>query len=335
MGCSEVMKIKKAVILGNTKSPMGRKEPYSWFVLTYTQGLKLNNIDVHHVDYKSNSLKQIKNKIIDIKPDVVFTHLSFHSNLRPTHKVLQMQRDIIQACNPIFVHVMMDAYRDDRYMGDVSDAFHIAFVGNHEILERGRKAWNIPTHYSPYSALCYDEMAKPSKDLAFKEPIFTGSPYLHPDRSDFIRRLLKKIPLRIFQTQTGNDLRHRTPELSVSSSSILGLCTGYDITGYHNVRYWQFLGTGACLIARRFSNTKELIPDDLYFGFDGYTNGDVNKVIEYHKRSIKEDTTRMRVDAFNFIQKYHNCGGRIKDIIDVIEGKKELTKNAYNFNNFI
>lgn len=332
MGC---MKIKKVVILGNTKSPIRRKEPYSWFVLTYLQGLKLNNIETHCVDYKTNTLQQIKNKIIAIKPDVVFTHLSFHSNLRPTHKVLQMQKDVIKACNPIFVHVMMDAYRDDRYMGNVSDAFHLAFVGNYEILKRGRKAWGIPTHYTPYSALCYDKMAKPTKDLAFKEPVFTGSPHLHPDRSDFIRRILKRTPLRIFQTQTGNDLRHRTPELSVSASSILGLCTGYNILGYKDVRYWQFLGTGACLIARRFSNTRDLIPDDLYFGFDGYGNDDVDKVIEYHKRSLKEDTSIMRKKAFDFIQKYHNCKNRIRDILDVIEGKKELTKNSYNFDNFI
>ena len=216
------MKIKKAVILGNTKSPMGRPEPYSWFVLTYTQGLKLNGVEVIYVDYKSNSLESIRKKLIEIKPDVVFTHLSFHFNLRPTADVLHMQRSVMNVIDTKFIHVTMDARQDDRYMGDVSDAFHMAFVGNFEMLERGKKAWKIPAFYSPYSSLCYDKMAKPVKDLSIPDAVFTGSPTIHPDRHSFIKRLQKKIPIRIFKTQSGEDVRNRTPELSVSTNLILG-----------------------------------------------------------------------------------------------------------------
>jgi hypothetical protein len=321
--------IKNAVLLGNTKSPMGRPEPYSWFVLTYKQGLELNGVNVHFVDYKSNSIQKIKEKIISINPDVVFTHLSFHFNLRPTAQVLQMQRDIIKATGTRFIHVTMDARRDDRYMGDISDSFYMAFVGNFEMLERGKKAWKIPAYYSPYSSLNYDKMAKPVSDLTFPEAIFCGSPTIHPDRHSFIQRLQQKIPVRIFQTQSGNDLRNRTPELSVSSKLMLCLCTGYDINGYIDVRPWQFLGTGACCAIRRFKNMDNLIPRNLYWGFDTYNDNDVNKVVEYYQRSLREDTVKMRQEAFNFIQKHHSCKNRIKDILDAIDGK-DIPNNAYD-----
>ena len=165
---------KKAVILGNTNLN------YSWFVKTYREGLKLNGYEVFEIDYKSNSLQSIKKQLIDLKVPLIFTHLSFHYNIRPVADVLQMQRDVIKAIGAKFIHILGDARSQDRYMGDVSDAFHMAFVGNYDMVENGKKAWKIPVIYAPYSSLCYDEMAKPVKDLSFKEAVFAAiSIYRH------------------------------------------------------------------------------------------------------------------------------------------------------------
>jgi len=327
----------KIVILGNTNNPITRKkdDPYSWFVLTFNQGSKLLGHDVFMIDYRSTPIDIIKQKLYDIKPDIMFTHLTFHLGIKPLDVIMQLYSDIKKKCGTKVIHITMDARKDDRYMDDLSDSFYMAFVGNYEMLERGRKAWNIPAYYTPYSSLCYDKMSAPSNDLSFTEPVFTGSPNSHPDRSDFIQKLQKKIPIRIFQTQSKNDLRHRTPELSSSAKCILGLCTGYDVEGFHDVRYWQFLGTGACFIARKFTNTEDLIPENLYFGFDGYGNDAVESVIEYHKRALKENTNQMQQKAFDFIQKYHSCKARMNDMLDAIEGKKEIPFDFYNYLNFI
>jgi hypothetical protein len=95
-------------------------------------------------------------------------------------------------------------------------------------------------------------MAEPVKDLMFKKPIFTGSPNSHKDRSQFIKKLQEIMPIKIVTTKSSENLRGRTPELSVSAKCILGLCTGYDIGGYIDVRPFQYLGTGACMIMRKF-----------------------------------------------------------------------------------
>lgn len=326
----------KIGILGNVNNPVtGRKnDPYSWFVLTFTQGLQLNGHNPVLIDYRSTSLKEVKNIIINNQIKILFTHLTFHT-VRPLGQILQLYRDVKNQCGTKVIHISMDARRDDRYMGDLSDSFYMAFVGNYEMLERGKRAWKIPTYYTPYSSLCYDKMAKPVKDLSFKEPVFCGTSNSHPDRADFIRRLQQRIPIRIFRTQSGNDLRHRTPELSVSAKSILGLCTGYGVKLYTNVRPWQFLGTGACMIMRKFDSMDDIIPEDLYYPFDSYGNDGVEKVIEHHNKILKTDTMPMRERAFKFIQKYHSCKVRLRNILDCIMKNKEITIESYNYRNFI
>lgn len=310
---------KKVVILGNINSPMGRPEPYSWFVLTFRQGLKLNGYELYEINYKTNTLSEIKQKLINIKPSICFTHLTFHNKINPIHDVLYMYSDVSKQINTKFVHYCGDARKVDRYMGDLNGSFHTAFVGTNDMLINCRKSWNIPVHYLAYSSLCYDKMSKPSNDLSFNDPVFTGSPTSHSDRYEFIKKLKKKIKIKIFQTQSSNDIRYRTPELSISSKCILGLCTGYDIDGYADVRWVQFGGTGAVLIMRKFKNFQNLIPDDLYYPIHSYNDDGVEQTLEYWNKIQKENTTKMRENIFNYIQQNHNCKIRLKYVLNKIE----------------
>jgi hypothetical protein len=75
------------------------------------------------------------------------------------------------------------------------------------------------------------------------------------------------------------------------------------------------------MIMRRFKRMDDLIPRDLYFGFDKYSNSDADLVAEYYQRTLKEDTTAMRERAFKYIQQNHSCKVRIKEILNRIKGK--------------
>jgi len=306
----------KAVILGNTN--LG----YSWFVLTFTQGLMLNGVDVRHIDYKSTPLQQIKNKLIDFKPDMIFTHLSFHNHIHPTDRVLNFFKDIKKHIDVKVIHTCNDARTKDRYMGDISGAFDIALVGSYPLLMNCEKVFNVPVFFCPYSSLTYDKMADFAPDLAFKNPVFTGSPGAHrtgwaDNRAGFIEALQKVMPIKIFKTQSGQDLRSRTPELSVSAKCILGLCVGYEIPGYMDVRPFQYLGTGAFMIMRKFNGMDEFIPDDLYVPFYNYDEPQyVKKLWERYK---DKDTTEIRENAFNYIQQHHSSMVRIKAVLNIIK----------------
>ena len=127
------------------------------------------------------------------------------------------------------------------------------------------------------------------------------------------------MPIKIFKTQSGEDLRNKTPELSVSAKLILCLCVGYEIDGYMDVRPFQYLGTGACCVIRKFKNMDDFIPEDLYWPINGYSHNDIIKIKEYHQRSLIEDTTEMRRNAFNYIQQHHSSKIRIKEVLKCIE----------------
>ena len=306
--------MNKAVILGNTRLN------YSWFVLTYRQGLQRNGWEVIDMDYKSQSLNSIKQQLISMKPKYVFTHLSFHESVNNIGSVLQMYRDVKNAVGTRFVHTCNDARTIDRYMGDISDVIYMAFVGTLELVQNGLNAWNIPVWYAPYSSLCYDRIAPPAQDLMYPMPVFTGGYGSHQDRKNFIDKLLKRsFPLMVISTQSKNDLRHRTPELSASARAIMGLCTGYDIDGYIDVRPFQYLGTGACFISRKFKNMSATIPDELYYPFDSYGNDGVDQVLEHWETINKTDTTKIRQKAFDYMQMHHSCKARLSFVLEKLE----------------
>jgi len=304
----------KAVILGNTKLN------YSWFVKTYTQGLKRNGLTVYQIDYKSTSLADIKQMLLEIKPDFVFIHLTLHNHINPIESVLQMYRDVHKKVGTIFCQTCNDKREVDRYMGSVDGAYQVAFVGTHALARNCQEAWNIPVYYTPYSSLCYDSVAQVTPKLAFTEPVFTGSPNAHQtgwadNRAKFIEDLQKVMTIKIFQTQSAQDLRKKSHDLSYSAEWILGLCVGYEMDGYMDVRPFQDLGSGACMIKRKFPNTEDIIPDDLYYPIHSYGQMAVYQVKELWEEILNTDTNPIREKAFNYIQQNHSCKIRMAEVL--------------------
>ena len=304
---------KTAAILGNTKLD------YSWFVKTYRQGLQKNGYIVKDIDYKSTRIDALYDILVKLKVSLCFTHLSFHAQINPIQNILQLYADVNRKVGTKFIHTCNDARDTDRYMGDLRNSFYAACVGSISMFQKCPLAWNIPTFYVPYSSLCYSKMANPAKDLMFKEAVFTGSPGSHVDRRNFLNALGQRIPIKIFQTQTGADLRHRTPELSASANCILGLCTGYDVLGYVDVRPFQYLGTGACMIMRKFPGMESLIPDDMYYKFESYGADGVEQATEHYKTILNTNTRPMQKIVFDYIQQNHSCKVRISYILQKLK----------------
>lgn len=308
----------KAVILGNTKMN------YSWFVQTYRQGLQKNGVEVFGIDYKTNNLFIIKQQLLDLKPEMVFTHLTFHAHINPIDSVLQMYRDVHKKVGTIFCHTCNDARNVDRYVGSVEGAYQIAFVGSYPLASNCQSFWNIPVYYMPYSSLCYDSMADRDPGLAYQNPVFTGSPNAHrtgwaDNRAKFIADLQSIMPIEIFKTQSAGDLRNKSHVLSASARCILGLCVGYEIPGYIDVRPFQYLGSGACMIMRTYPNTEHIIPSDLYYPIDGYGKADVYWVKKFYEDILKTDNSQMRKRAFDYIQAYHSCKVRMAEVLQCID----------------
>jgi len=307
----------KICILGNTK------ENYSWMVLTLRDGFSKLGHEVIELDYKSNSIETIENFLWKNKPDIIFTHLTFHKH-HPIEDMLSIFEELRNYNDTKIIHALNDGRHIPRYMDDISYSFDLALVGQTEHINEFSDIWKIPCYYWPYSSLTYNKIATPSPKLLFKNPIFLGSELSHKDRREYIQHLKRVLPIRIVGTKSSNDLRHKTPELSASASCILGLCTAYDINHFIDVRPFQYLGTGACMIIRKFKGMDDVIPPNLYYPFNSYKNPMEIKVI--FNKIQKTDTMPMRRKAFNFIQKYHSSVVRMENTLKVIQGKQNSVK---------
>lgn len=303
----------KVVLLGNTNLL------YSWFVRSFRQGFQLLGHTVHHIDYRATPIDQIKSQLYQLKPDIMFVHLTFHPGIKPLDQIMQLYADIRRDCGTKIIHYLADARHEPRYAKDISSGIDMALLSQTENLEKFGNYWGVPTFYCPYSAMTQENMALPVEDLMFKNPVFTGSPDSHPDRSQFIRYLQKLTKIEIFQTQSPQDLRNRTAELSTSATCILGLCTGYDIGGYIDVRPFQYLGAGAFMIIRKFKDMDKIIPDDLYIPFYGYEYSDAEFVSEEFCYWKYENTLPIRQSAFDYMQRYHSSKVRMSEILDYLK----------------
>jgi len=309
-------------ILGNTGKNI--KSAYSWFVKTIHEGLKLNGHNVYGFDYKSHSIDEIKDFLFSRNPNILFTHLTMHKH-HDKFEMMELFDTLRNLYDTKVIHTMQDARSEPRYDGDISHAFDLALVAQKRNIEKFQNCWNIPVYYWPYSSLTYDKMGKYRKELDFGMPVFPGNPNSHPDRSDFIRKLKNIMNIKVIQTQSAEDIRGKTLDFSASTDCVLGLCTGYDkkIWGYNEVRFWQFLGAGAIMVARDYDCNKYIFPEGLYFGFDSYNDPSVVK--EYWQKinnMSEEKKNKMRENAFNFIQKYHSSKVRMSQTIELIEGKR-------------
>jgi hypothetical protein len=316
--------MKKICILGRTTNNI--KNAYSWYVKNCYEGLTLNGCEVLGLNYKVLTLDEIEYELWNFEPEVIINHITFHKK-HPLDKEFEMFDMIRSSFGTINIHSLHDARHEPRYKQRLDHVFDLALVGQLENLEKFQRYWKIPCYYMPYASLTLNGMAKPTKDLAYEMPVFTGTTTAHRDRVSYLNRLKSVMPIKIIETKSKEDLKQRTAELSASAECILGLCTGYDIDGYIDCRPFQYLGAGACMIIRKFKGMDKIIPPDLYFPIESYNNpNEIKDIFENHIH--KKDTSKIRKKAFNFMQKYHSSEVRMKNLLNLLEGKQNTTKST-------
>ena len=302
-------------ILGNTgDNPL---TAYSWFVRTTSDGMLRNGHEVVGVDWRSHTIDEIVATLLLYKPDILFTHMTFHGQ-HPIDNTLELFENMRRNYDTVIIHTLQDARNVPRYSGDINSSFDLALMGQTKNLKKFSRIWKIKTFYWPYSSMYQKEMADFDRDYYFDAPLFTGTPGIHYDRKEFIRKLQQVMPIYLIKTKGIKDMRDKTAELSASTSCILGLCTGYDIDGYIDVRPFQYLGAGAFMISRKFKGQESFIPDDLYIPFYDYDNPELIKelYIEWENRPVEKRNIQYK--AFEYMQKYNNNIIRCKQALDYI-----------------
>ena len=68
----------------------------------------------------------------------------------------------------------------------------------------------------------------------------------------------------------------------------------------------------------------DLIPRDLYIGFDSYNNPGF--VVEQINKWSKKDTAQIRQNIFKFMQTFHSSKVRMDNTIKLINGEQNSVK---------
>lgn len=304
----------KILIIGNTDRDPVRA--YSWFVRSTSDGLRRNGHEVIGLDWKTNNLKTMVACLDLYKPDIIFTHMTFsgHHNINNVLQIFEDERKN----GTIIIHTLQDARNEPRYNGNISNAFDLALIGQTKNLEKFSKIWGVNAFYWPYSSMYQEKMADYDPEYHFNAPIFTGTPGAHVDRSNFLYKLQNMMPIYMIKTKGRNDLRNKTAELSSTTPCILGLCTGYDIDGYMDVRPFQYLGAGAFMISRKFKGQEKFIPDDLYVPFYDYDHPEIIRDLYIEWENKPKEKKKMKEKAFKYMQKYNNNIIRTNEALDYI-----------------
>lgn len=306
----------RVAIWGNVK--LG----YSWFVLMATEGAYRNGCRVMGVDLKSSSMDFIASQMKSFRPDLIFTHILFHKQV-DTSGLLDLLRKLRGQGSRVCYH-MGDARLQPRYPHALNDSVDLGLVNNFNppVLTSFSEIWKVPCIWWPYACLYQKELASPVEELRFNGLVFTGNMgngSLYQRRTNFVKELRIKLPVLVYETQSDNDVRHLTPELSASVKGVLGLPADNDVPGYLDVRPFQYLGAGALLYQRKVEGIEKVFRPDIHLRlFEGYNLDKFKSVFQKFEAEGKNEDIRM--SAFDHVQKYHSAEKRVKDVIDYFYG---------------
>jgi len=266
-------------------------------------------------------LSVVKKQIDFFKPHIILSHCIF--NTKPEgwrEKIFQLLRDAKKKWGSYNCYHIGDARKEPRYPYDISDFMDLGLVNNLEY-ERWGKIWNIQCINWPYPVLYQKGIS--SVDERFKSDIvFTGalgSNTHHIERTIFIQQLKDKgINIKTYPDETYGNSRFLTAEISASAKAVLGSQMGKEVFGYVDVRPFQYIGSGALYMQEKHKNIEQFFRSgEHYISFE---EGNVDSFLEeYNKYNNK--SKKIRKYGFTYCQNYHSTEERIRNIINMYEGK--------------
>ena len=274
------------------------------------------------------SKKQIRDNILEFRPHILMTHMLYSQVLKEPPETRNMLGKLKQKIDMKIYYHLGDARTEPRYPHNISNHVDGCLVNQTENLNKFSAIWNVPCYYWPYGCFYQDTIADPVEEFTYNL-VFTGGlrdKGIHAHRTNFIRELQKKIPVKIYPDDKYSDTKLLTAEIAASARAILGVCAGYDIGGYMDVRPFQYPGAGGFLMQRYYRGMyKVILP---YEHMIVFKSDDPAEFIELYRKWMDkpQEIERIRWAAFNFFQEHHSYYNRMKDVIDITFNNAERCK---------
>lgn len=286
----------------------------------------------------------VEKRVIEVQPDILWTHMALWP---PRKGALQWELiDICRAAKKRGSRVILhdgDPKERTRSPYDLSDFITLALC-NHK---HDRSLWKVPTIFWPYAAFGQKGIAKPNPrfacDIAFAgrvvyptafEELPLGNQQLPPwcewwnrmhrgqepgayeDRTSIILNLEAHHGLhtRVFNSANKINTLLMTPELSASALAVLGFGRP-DPGGWIDTRVFQYPGAGAILLHDDVGGLLE--PNVHYISHEG-TSSSIIETVERLKRTPKAERMKIRLQAFDYVQKHHSWIARVRQVLKEI-----------------
>ena len=286
------------------------------------QGIFLNGGLARPISLEKSTMNEVWEQIEFFKPHAILAHTIF-DNLPHREQLFRVLEKARRIGTKVFYHAG-DARPDPRYAKAINGIVDYALI-NHWPMMPNYKVWNVPCIHWPYMALNQDDIAEPV-DVYKCDLAFTGSlsdNHHHAPRARFIQQLKTKIPVKVFPTPESGNTRFQTPELASSAKSVLGFQMGLDIQGYQDVRIWQYCGAGALYFHDKHQVVERFFRDGVhYVGFERDNIDDFMDKYNYFVVNNPAAGNKIRKQAFKYTQKYHSSKERMKQVINILDGKE-------------
>jgi hypothetical protein len=307
------MKQYRIAILGKFNSYL------SYFLMGSLQGVFLNGGLARPISLEKFSPSEILAELQFFKPHAVLAHTIF-DRVPHREQLLDVLRKIRKMGTKVFYHAG-DARPTPRYPQSIKDIVDYALI-NHWPMMPEYKVWKIPCFHWPYMALNQEEISNTMKmyecRLAFAGSLADNQH--HAPRAQFIQQLMKKLPVSVFPTPQSGNTRFQTPELAASAKGVLGFQMGLDIPGYQDVRPYQFIGAGALYFHDKHPSIDMMFQDGVhYVSFERDNVTDLYNKFKYYTEFEGE---KIRQSGFEYCQRYHSSKERIKQVINILEGRE-------------
>jgi hypothetical protein len=304
---------------------------FSYFLAGTQEGSILNGCLFRPVDIRQ-SKESILNCLIEFRPHILFCHCIFGKTFRPNEQFEILSEIRKTLGTKVFYH-LGDTRTEPRYCNDISDFVDAGLVNQTENLENFARIWKVPTYHWPYGCFSQkeisDEVDKFCHDLVFTGRLNNNG--VHSQRTAFIKELRTRIPsFAIYPNEEYPDTKLLTAEIAASATAILGVCAGYNIKGYMDVRPFQYTGAGGFLLQRYYSEMEKVFNNGEHLvWFDDDNIDNFLHIFDYYKRA-RGKIKRIRNEGFKFCQKYHSYKRRVEDVINIAFGLSNKTRILLN-----
>ena len=304
---------------------------------TIANGWQSERVEIQKTDGDKrwdHHIKNIYEQIARFRPHIMFTNSIFGTDCEYVPGILKLLGGVKKEYGTIICHQMGDPRKEPRYKKKIDKFVDLALFNfdDYDVLNTYATTWNIPCYFWPIGCWNLNTMQKTEYkyDMVFTGNRATSNKYI--ERTMFLEDcynhadVFKLIWLpRKRESERGDfitNTRFYTTDIVSISKSILGVSIGSEFTGYIDARPFQYGGAGGLVFQWRLPGFEKLFIDNEHLVF--FDNLDVKELDRLYGEYVlksPEKGQEIREKAFNFMQMNHSYRCRVKDVVDVIEGR--------------